>query len=876
MDNFVRNVMFSGILMVHVQALAANQIQTLVDQALLNGASEVVIPAGTYEVSDTLRLNNIDNFSVLADGVTMVLTQRRQTIKVDNCFNLLIQGLTIDIDPLPFTQATITSNAPDWSWLEAQIHEGYPQDPSSSTKVEVYDGDTGLLLPNVWTVYNASVQKLTADTVRVSGTSGYASGVKIGDKIVIGCPQIVPHAVMTRDSISCTYTNVTLHASTTFGFFETGCHGNQYLGVQIIPGPSPVPGGEPRLRSLNADGIHSSAATKGPRIENCTIMCNGDDGIAIRCDFDLILEASGNTVIIVSKGDPEMQAGDTVRSYTEGGVLNFEAVVNAITPVSGYSQLRADVLAGSGVSNTSLFQDMYELTLSTNVSAGAGSWIYPVDRVGNGFIARNNYIFNKRARGLLIKAGDGLIEGNTIEYNHMGAIVLGPEVYWGIAGFSQSVRIINNTINHCGLNPGNAGTIQAGVITVSADGSGGFAPVGGHRDIEISGNRIDQCLGANILATSIDGLIIKNNVLMNTHVEVRNHGQNKGVNPNAGVVIINCSDVTLDENTMYEFGGNTFLQNVNVTSMTGENTFSSEPQSFMNYRLLYQVGSADEDDDEDHMPNLYEFFLGRNPTVVDTVDSLSGIMVDASNATFSVVSPPGGRKGVWVEVQRATTLEPADWTPIATRGGTNAWVSSATLSTQSHSTDPDLEQVGVSEPIGETSSSAFYRLSLSATPPLLDPITYSASADFSGVQGSNSWYYQEYDGSTYDDLIWDSTNGWWQGSEFYLRVYEGEIQPAGNKEAVRKWIAPAGGLINISGLVNRKYSGGDGVTVDIWHNSQQLFSADLLPLETADASVSGVSVAAGDEIRFTINQLGNQNSDRTDWDPTIEFSSYDN
>jgi hypothetical protein len=157
MVNFVRNVVFSGILMVQAHALAANQIQNLIDQALLSGASEVVIPAGTYEVSDTLRLNNIDNFSILADGVTMVLTQRRQTISMDNCFNLLIQGLTIDIDPLPFTQATITGHASDWSWLEAQIHEGYPQDPSSSSKVELYEGDTGLLFPNVWTAYNVPV-----------------------------------------------------------------------------------------------------------------------------------------------------------------------------------------------------------------------------------------------------------------------------------------------------------------------------------------------------------------------------------------------------------------------------------------------------------------------------------------------------------------------------------------------------------------------------------------------------------------------------------------------------------------------------------------------------------------------------------------------
>ena len=762
---FVLRTACLGIVLVHSQVFGANQIQTLIDQALNNGASTVTIPPGTYQVSDTLRLNGVNNFSVFADGVTMVLTQRRQTINVDNCLNLLIQGLTIDIDPLPFTQATITGHAADWSWLDAQIHDGYPQDPSATSKIEVYDGETGLLLPNVWTVYNAPVTKLTADTVRVSGTSTYNNGgVAVGDKIVIGCPQINPHAVVIDDSADCIFSNITLHASTTFGFLENRCHGNQYLGINIIPGPSPVPGGEPRLRSLNAAGIHSKHATLGPRIENCTIMCNGDDGVAINGDYDLILEASGNTVIIASKRDTEIQAGDAVRSFSTAGTLNFDSVVTAISPVSGYNQLRDDVLANSGVQDPSLFQDTYELTLSSSVAAAAGSAICAVNRRGDGFIVRNNYIFNKRARGILIKASDGIIEGNTIEYNHMGSIVMSPELYWMEAGFSRSVRIINNRMSHCGLNPSHYGSNQAGVICVSADGDGGFAPAGGHMDIEISGNRIDHCLGANILATSITGLTIKNNVLMNTDNEVRNHGQNKGVDPDVAVSIINCMNVALDRNTIHNFGGAAYLQAVNVTSMTGENTFSTEPQSFMNFQLLHEIGSASDDDDQDRMQNLMEYYLGRNPTVDDTVDGLTGIMVDASNAAFTVITPPGGRSGVWAQVQRATALDAADWIPIATCNETNGWVSSSALTVQPHDTDPELEVLEVLEPVSSTAPSGFYRLSLSTEPPLLDSITYSASAGFSGVQGSNSWYYQEYDGSGYTDLSWDSANNRWQGS----------------------------------------------------------------------------------------------------------------
>ena len=158
---------------------------------------------------------------------------------------------------------------------------------------------------------------------------------------------------------------------------------------------------------------------------------------------------------------------------------------------------------------------------------------------------RNNYIGNKRARGILIKAENGLIEGNTIEHNHMSAIVLAPELYWMEAGFSRSVQIVNNRINHCGLSPSLWNSTQSGIIAVSAEGDSEFAPTGGHLNIKIAGNRIDSSLGANILVTSTSGLVITDNVMTNTHTESRNHGKGKGVNPEAAVVLINCSDVII-------------------------------------------------------------------------------------------------------------------------------------------------------------------------------------------------------------------------------------------------------------------------------------------------------------------------------------------
>ncbi|WP_240422271.1 hypothetical protein, partial [Paenibacillus periandrae] len=51
-----------------------------------------------------------------------------------------------------------------------------------------------------------------------------------------------------------------------------------------------------------------------------------------------------------------------------------------------------------------------------------------------------------------------------------------------------------------------------------------------------------------------------------------------------------------------------------------------------------------------------------------------------------------------------------------------------------------------------------------------DPvITYgvsnAASQQFSSVQGHNNWYYQEWNGNSYVNMVWDNLNQFWQGSQ---------------------------------------------------------------------------------------------------------------
>jgi len=123
-------------------------IQGYVDNALRSGAKEVIIPPGRYLVTPNhgvhLALHDLHDLHIVADGVEMVCAQTTMAVSLENCRNVTLRGLTIDYDPLPFTEGTITAVAPDHSWLEFRVGDGYPEQ-KLTLRVQICDQTTHLL-----------------------------------------------------------------------------------------------------------------------------------------------------------------------------------------------------------------------------------------------------------------------------------------------------------------------------------------------------------------------------------------------------------------------------------------------------------------------------------------------------------------------------------------------------------------------------------------------------------------------------------------------------------------------------------------------------------------------------------------------------------
>jgi len=101
----------------------------MIDSALNHSLSKVVIPPGIYREAMKsngvhLSISNAKNFSIFAYSVVMVCTSRSRAIAIDHSVNVSIYGLTVDYDPLTFTQGDIIDMGD--GYIDVQIHIGYP------------------------------------------------------------------------------------------------------------------------------------------------------------------------------------------------------------------------------------------------------------------------------------------------------------------------------------------------------------------------------------------------------------------------------------------------------------------------------------------------------------------------------------------------------------------------------------------------------------------------------------------------------------------------------------------------------------------------------------------------------------------------------
>jgi len=192
---------------------------------------------------------------------------------------------------------------------------------------------------------------------------------------------------------------------------------------------------------------------------------------------------------------------------------------------------------------------------------------------GSGFVIRNNYISNNRARGLILKASDGLVEGNFISYTALPGVLLSAEARQFIeGGVVSNVLVKDNILYKTGMGWHSEYWLQqAGAIALLFQGYDFL----GHRDIVIEDNDIFETRGMNIQINNAAGVTVNRNRFYDSHQAEDGAGLLYGADHSALVWIDKADGVTFgtgaDANYYFNMGACGDPQNTVITTTNSMN-----------------------------------------------------------------------------------------------------------------------------------------------------------------------------------------------------------------------------------------------------------------------------------------------------------------
>jgi len=528
-------------------------LRQLLAQAVTEQRQQVVIPPGDYRMDAsagqgmTIFLRGAHDLTIVADGVTLIGLHRVRMLEFRECRNVTLQGLSIDYDPLPFTQGTIVAIADDAGSIDVKLHAGYPHEPFS--RIDLVDPQTRFRkhgMPFMWGTRAAMIEP---DVVRVTLPNiGQAAAVGDLASLSTGSGNGPPHAVTIENCADVTLRHVTIHSAPGMGLVDAGGDGGTHLdGVRIVPGPMPAGATEARLLTTSWDGIQHTTVRRGPLVENCIIEDCGDDSWSVQAEAYRIVQVDGGDVLLPAPPwSVPPRAGDTVAMSLDG-------------PVVTLTGSRSGKLIELGADPELLAKFEIKETFGWRLSAAAwpfevGQRVYFPSRQGNRFVFRHNRIHSP-GRGALIKAA-GTVEDNVFESPHAGVTVC-PEVA-GDAGYGiDGVTIRRNRIVRSGYFCPGPWSTQAGAISITAGGPGQtFRPAGLIRNVLVEDNVCEDVQGPNLVVSSTSGLTIRGNRFVRPHVteQAGYTGRDYGIDFGATVWLTECGGVRLEGNEVVSPG----------------------------------------------------------------------------------------------------------------------------------------------------------------------------------------------------------------------------------------------------------------------------------------------------------------------------------
>jgi parallel beta-helix repeat protein len=555
--------------------LDAARLQAAILKAYGQGKRSYTIAPGTYAVPKAaadffLNFSGLKEFTIEAQGVTLILQDpTKGCFHFTGCSHVTLDGITMWHDPVPFTQATIRAFDPKGAWYDVDVMSGYPDWLSNPNVLPqnsvgyVFDQETRQWKAGTIDVYFSSVTPLGAHRFRLNVSNPYPQPAKVGDFMTFRGN--VESDIQLDQCERMDVSGVTIESSPGFVVHESDGNGRNHYSFTVTYGPAPTGASERPLVSSNADAFHSNAARVGPTVENCLFQGMPDDGTNIHGNYADVAQSLGTTLYVDTLwGDLPVRPGDPLLFYSSTDVpLGVSATVQSAQPVPNYVPPKPSSLPA--FANVHQF---WQIVVDRPLNLSPDDLVGMPMAEGDGFVYRNNTIRNNRARGILIKASDGLVEGNAINGSTIAGIVISPELGGGMeSDFSHKLVVRDNSVRHVAYQNIGPWINQAGAISLTCDPGGGI----GHDTVTFEGNTVEYQDGINLLVTNARNVTIRGNRFLHPMQHATDRGSTYGFDPNALIDLENDRGIALDSNEIVDPGPamkTTLHVGVNVTGVT--------------------------------------------------------------------------------------------------------------------------------------------------------------------------------------------------------------------------------------------------------------------------------------------------------------------
>jgi hypothetical protein len=526
-------------------------VTSLIQSAASAGRPLVVLPAGLHTLSTDISLSNPANLEIDGTDATLVMTNTTHSVlRLLYANNVTVRGLTLTYDPLPYTQATITSVSS--GFFGFTIQAGYPDINSSYVAADGSMPPTHLFNaqgnrhPQAYDFYQPQLTFTSARTGTAAGS--WPATLAVGDQVAFDRRSVDRKNAL--ELLWCsgpvTIEDVSVLASPSLSIAGRYCEDLVTLRrITIRPGDKPAGATAPRLLSGNADGFNFVQCRRGPLIENCDLSRMGDDSLNVHghlFQVTEVVDADTFRFTWPTAGDAKFlvpcHTGDTIRLYS-----NADYSLGTTASFQNYS------------ASTSGGVTTYTVNLTAPAAVEVGQY-FDIPAVNcPGFVVRDSYFHDHRGRGLRVMADNGLIENNRFERITKSAVSVGPELaFWGEAGWVGNTTVRNNVLRDIGVDVSLAanGSYAPGAISVYVHGNPQTHPYPlENTGVSITGNVIDGSSVAGIHAYAARNLVITGNALRHTNL-VRGAGTtdaSTGLTTTGPISLDGLIDVTVSGNT---------------------------------------------------------------------------------------------------------------------------------------------------------------------------------------------------------------------------------------------------------------------------------------------------------------------------------------